>query len=95
MPETVDEAVGVALDDVVLPHIQLQLPQEGGGHRLRAVAALGWLAKATAMRQHPRLAKPLETALAYLEAASLDLATAEHEAGAVEAGGNLLTSGHV
>ena len=82
VPEGVDEAVGMALDDVILPRLQLQLPhEEGGGHRLQAVAALGWLARATAMRQHPRLAVPLETALAYLEAASLDLATAEEEAG--------------
>ena len=32
------------------------------------------------MRQHPRLCKPVETVIAYLEAASLDLATAEAEA---------------
>ena len=77
--ENIDAAASVALDDVILPRLQLQIQQEGVGNRLQAIRLLGWTAKALAMRQHPRLGKPLETVLAYLEAASLDLATAEEE----------------
>lgn len=76
---SIDAAVGIALDDVILPRLQLQLQQEGAEERTKAIRLLGWVAKALAMRQHPRVAKPLETVLAYLEAASLDLATAEEE----------------
>lgn len=50
--------------------------------RLRAIELLGWLAKGLAMRGHPRASKPMDTALAYLEAASLDMATAQEEAAA-------------
>lgn len=79
----------MALDDIILPRMQLQLQQDSQTERLAAIRLLGWTAKALAMRQHPRLAKPLETVLAFLEAASLDLATAEEE-GAAQQGGNYL-----
>lgn len=85
--EGIDAAAAVALDDVLLPRMQLQVQQDSLPQRLKAIELLGWTAKALAMRQHPRLSKPLETVLAYLEAASLDLATAEEEsATAVEDG---------
>ena len=85
--EGIDAAAAVALDDVLLPRMQLQVQQDSLPQRLKAIELLGWIAKALAMRQHPRLSKPLETVLAYLEAASLDLATAEEEgARAVEEG---------
>ena len=82
--EGMDAATAVALDDVILPRMQLQLHQESLPQRMKAIQLLGWVAKALAMRQHPRLAKPLETVLAYLEAASLDLATAEEEGATAE-----------
>lgn len=82
--DSIDTAVGIALDDVILPRLQLQVQQEDSRDRLKAIQLLGWIAKALAMRQHPRLAKPLETVLAYLEAASLDLATAEEESATAE-----------
>lgn len=79
--QSADAAMTVALDEIILPRLQLHLQHEGLPQRLRAIHLLGWIAKALAMRQHSRLSKPLETVLAYLEAASLDLATAEEEAG--------------
>ena len=84
IPESVDEAVAVALDEVILPRLQLRLQEERqpAEPRLRAVSLLGWTGKALAMRRHPRASKPLDTVLAYLEAASLDLAAAEEEGGA-------------
>ena len=84
IPESVDEAVAVALDEVILPRLQLRLQEERqpAEPRLRAVSLLGWTGKALAMRRHPRAGKPLDTVLAYLEAASLDLAAAQEEGGA-------------
>ena len=84
LEEDIDAATAVALDDVVLPRMQLQVQQDSLPQRMKAIQLLGWIAKALAMRQHPRLAKPLETVLAYLEAASLDLATAEEEGATAE-----------
>ena len=87
--EDIDAATAVALDDVILPRMQLQVQQDSLPQRMKAIQLLGWVAKALAMRQHPRLAKPLETVLAYLEAASLDLATAEEGSATAEEEGTL------
>ena len=87
--ESIDAAAAVALDDIILPRMQLQVQKDSPSQRMKAIELLGWVAKALAMRQHPRLAKPLETVLAYLEAASLDLATAEEEGSAAEGEGAL------
>lgn len=81
--ESVDKAASFALEEFALPNLQLQVHQdkEGKEHKLRAIKLLGWLAKALAMRSHPLRFQPLETALAYLEASSLDLVSAQEEQG--------------
>ena len=42
---------------------------------------LGMVAKVLAMRQHPKMFQPLQTAIAFLEAACLDLVTAQEDTG--------------
>ena len=68
-----------ALEEHTLPNLQLQIEKDDGAHTLRAMNLLGWLTKALAMRQHPLRFQPLETAIAFLEAASLDLVTVREE----------------